>query len=838
MIYTGENTKEISFPLGGIGSGSIGIDGGGRFFDWEIFNRPNKGSRNGYSHIAVRAKTKNGTLARVLSGDIQKEFSGQYKKRDFSGFGFGADIYTMCGFPHFKNLTFNGEFPIAKLTFSDADFPAEITMTAFNPFIPLDDKNSSIPAAFFEIEIKNVSDEDIEYQTALSLASPFEKSKHEMHREGGISAIQIKNTEKNTDEIGYGDMSAAASGGEVYCQNYWYRGGWKDSIVTFWNEFCSGEDLPPRDYESVHEQGFDTCTVCVKTDIARGESEKVRFILSWNFPNCYNYWKENGDRTPWRNYYAELFSDSLDSAFYSMKNFDSLYERTLDFKNRLFSSSIDPVFIDAVSSTMSVLKSPTVMRLEDGSFYGWEGVHEIQGSCEGTCQHVWNYAYALCFLFPKLERSIRDLEFKYSLDPDGKMRFRMGLPVGKNKDGFRACLDGQMGCILKSYREWKISGDGKWLAKNWVSIKKTFEYAQSTDNPDEWDRDRDGILEGRQHNTLDAELFGPSSWLEGMYLAAAKAMSEMARFFGEDPKPYDELFKNGYEWSKENLFNGEYFIQKVDLKDREKIAHFNAEDTYWNGETGEIKYQIGEGSEIDQLLGQWHADILGLGDIFDHDQLDTALKSMMKNNFKESVRGFTNPWRVFSVNDESGTVMCDYPSGSYKPKIPVPYCEETMHGFEYQFAGLLASRGKINDAKRVVKAVRDKYDGKKRNPWNEIECGSNYARSMASFALLNILSGFEFDMPNNYIGFNPKTDSDNFSFFWSIETGWGSFIKNGKKIILEIAEGFLELERLGIKFAQGVKRIVFDGKDEDFEFSDGVIAFPKVRAEKKIEIEI
>ena len=215
-----------------------------------------------------------------------------------------------------------------------------------------------------------------------------------------------------------------------------------------------------------------------------------------------------------------LFRDSMDTAAYALKNWDSLYGRTLRFKEALFQTTLDKTILDAVSATMSVLKTATVLRLEDGSFYGWEGVHEEAGSCEGTCQHVWNYAYALCFLFPELERSIRDLEFKYSTYENGWMVFRMKLPLGSPKGTFRACLDGQMGSVIKCNREWKISGDDEWLKQNWNNITKILAYAWSEENPDEWDRNKDGVLEGRQHHTLDMELFGPSSWLQSMYLAS------------------------------------------------------------------------------------------------------------------------------------------------------------------------------------------------------------------------------------------------------------------------------------------------------------------------------
>ncbi len=66
MRYQNEKTKQISFPLGGIGTGSIGLAGNGELRDWEIFNRPNKNSRNGYSHFAIKAATKDGSITRVL----------------------------------------------------------------------------------------------------------------------------------------------------------------------------------------------------------------------------------------------------------------------------------------------------------------------------------------------------------------------------------------------------------------------------------------------------------------------------------------------------------------------------------------------------------------------------------------------------------------------------------------------------------------------------------------------------------------------------------------------------------------------------------------------------
>lgn len=841
MLYQNEYTSQISFPLGGIGSGSIGLGGNGMLTDWEIFNRPAKGHRNGYTHFAIKAMTKQGIKTRILNGDLTRDLMGTYQKSFHAGFGYGPSSDTMCGFPHFKNVTFQGEFPFARLTFEDADFPARIHMTAFNPFIPLDADNSSIPAAFFEITVENTGLWDMEYQVAFSVQNPFKVSQNQFHTSGNLSMITLKNACVSPEDVTYGDLTVASDHDELLYQSYWYRGSWQDSIVSFWNDFNREADLAERSYDTTGSQ--DTCTLAARLKVARGQSESARFVLSWNIPNNYNYWTPGQEMPSWKNYYATLFEDSAASASYSLRNWTSLYERTLCFKEALFQTTVDAAVMEAISATMSVLKSPTVLRLTDGSFYGWEGVQEEMGSCEGTCQHVWNYAYALCFLFPELERSIRDLEFQYSTYEDGWMVFRLQLPLSADKGTFRACLDGQMGTVIKCYREWKISGDDAWLKKHWDSITKVLAYAWCEDNPDEWDRNKDGVLEGRQHHTLDMELFGPSSWLESMYLAALKAAWEMAEYLKdtEHSREYRELFEKGYAWTKEHLFNGRYFIQQTDITDKSILTHFGCEKEYWNEEAGEIKYQIGEGSEIDQMLGQWHCIINGLGHVLDPDQTETALNHMMQNNYKPSMRNFVNPWRIFSLNDEAGSVMCDYPEGSRKPRIPIPYCEETMHGFEYQFAGLLFANGRMEDALTVVRAIREKYDGRKRNPWNEMECGSNYARSMASFALLPILSGFEFHLPKKYIGFDPRVSRAHFRSFFSLGTGWGILSTDEtaaeKKAAIRLKEGSLCLNQIRLPFADKVTEILIDGQPMDFTFISQGVNFSERVIQSAVEIQ-
>ena len=827
-----KHTKEVIFPLGGIGTGCIGLAGNGRLCDWEIFNRPDKGGVNGHTHFAVRTMDAEGNAtAKALCGDTLKDLMGQYSKAKWTGYGYGIDKQTMAGFPHFPEWRFESEFPFAHVHFSAPDFPAEVILHAFSPFIPLDEDASGIPAAFFEVEFRNADDRDRHFSVAFSVNRPFRGVNRLTDIEGAPAVFMQSDAQGETPE--YRDMTLAClhRADRVQAQAYWYRGGWQDSIATFWREFSSGKPLTARAYDEV--KSSDTCTLCAEVDAARGESVRVRFLLSWNAPVRVRDWelteelKNCGKPLTWRNYYATLWENSHASAAHAIRNWASLQARSQAFSDALSSSTLDPVAMETATANLCTLRTPTVMRLEDGSLWGWEGVHEKEGSCPGTCTHVWNYAYALPFLFPRLERSLRENDYRYNMFENGRMAFRMPLPPGITMGWANPCLDGQMGGIIKTYRDFKLCGDVAWLRGLWPRVKKALEYAWIDDGISAWDADCDGVLEGRQHHTLDMELFGPSGWLQGFYLAALKAAAEMAEVLGEraDAQIYRELFAKGSVWTEENLFNGSYYIHKVDLTDRSQLDRFGVTERYWNEETGEIKYQIAEGCEIDQLCAQWHADIVGLGDVFDPIHRKVALRSLYQNNFKPTMRNFANPWRVFVSGDEAGTVMCDYPQGVYKPTIPIPYCEECMSGFEYALATLMLAEGLDEEGMTLLRALHARCDGENRNPFGEIECGNNYARAMASWAVIPILSGYEFDLARGHIGFRPRVEGD-MTAFWSCADAWGTLKAEGNGMTLRVIEGELALSSFGCERADMVLRVRADGRDVEFITASGGIAFP------------
>lgn len=791
IVYTGEAKREISMPMGGIGTGCIGLASNGSLIDFEIFNRPNKLSVNGFTFFAVKAE-KDGRICdiRALQTDATITHTGfdkMPKENSFySNFGWGPDRTSLCGFPHFPESDFIASYPFGEIDFAYEKFPGKIHLTAWNPLIPLNDTDSSIPAAFMEYTVVNDTDEKIDYTFYGVLTNPYNCSVNTYRetRNDNIKLIHLTSGIEGLKKHEMGEMAIGVYGENVKYQEYLFRGQWFDNLQTFWNDINEGE-LKNRTYDPDVTK-YDTCAISTELTLMPGESKKVRFIISWYVPYAMNFWNPVSpkpseideafhskeeiseirercyEESIWKNYYTRYFTGAQECVYYCLSQWDRLYEETDAYRQLLFSSTLPKDVIDAVSANVSILKTPTCLRNEDGSFYAFEGVGRVLGSCEGTCTHVWNYAYALPYLFPNLERSIRTNHYNYDMDVIGGLAFRTTLPLGRPHPSYEsmfACADGQFGDVLKVYREFKLCGNVEWLASIWKDVVKSIEYAWHPKNPFKWDPEKTGHLSGRQHHTLDMELFTPNSWLDGFYVAALKAAAELAVIMKDrkHAKDFSELYEKGREYLNSELYNGKYFIQKIDITDSSVLEPFidsnapQAEnsvfDTYWNEENGEIKYQIGEGSSVDQVLAQWHCDILGLGDVFDREKTQSALRTIYETNFK-SMRDFFNPCRLYCINDEKGVIICTYPEGAKKPKIPVPYAEECMNGFEYQAASHMIMNGMVEEGLEIVHEIRKRYDGTKRNPFNEMECGSNYARSMASYTLLGAICGLSIDAYN------------------------------------------------------------------------------------------
>ena len=809
--------SQIAFPIGGIGTGSISLSGTGALVDWEIFNRPNVGSILPYTFFTLWAQAEgNAPVTKVVQSPPQAPFSGQ-GGRDYAGFGFGVTRENASGLPHLRSGTFHGEYPLAWIEFEDPDVPVQITLEAYNPFIPLNDKDSGLPVAIFCFKLHNPGDKAVKVSLAANLYNavgypgegPFSapsvgSSTNAYVERDGIRGLMMTSDRYPLDDPKFGSMALTTTWEDVDRQTSWFRGAWYDAFHKFWDDFSLTGTLPERTYDTPSPKGQgDVGSIVLKAEVGPGETVTLPVYVSWHYPNFCKYWGEAScdcgscecEQPTWLNHYATWLSDALEAAAYAAKHAARLYAETKLFHDTLFASTLPTYVLDAVSSQMSTLKTTTCLRLEDGTFYGFEGCHCGGGCCEGSCTHVWNYAQTLAFLFPALERSMRTADYTYSIDEDGRMGFRLQLPLGSKMWGFHAAADGQMGGVIKVYRDWKLSGDDAWLGSIWPQVKLALAYAWVA-----WDQDRDGVMEGVQHNTYDIEFWGPNTMMGSLYMGALRAAEEMARYLGEDQQgdQYHALYQNGRAKMDAELFNGAFYVQKIN-PDAYKTSTHALEESMGGQIPDAPKYQYGEGCLSDQLLGQWMGTMVSLGHLLDPEHVRAALGSIFEHNWRTDFWNHPNPQRIYALNDEKGLLLCSWPRGE-RPELPFVYSDEVWCGIEYQVASHMIYEGLLEEGLSIVRGVRDRHDGERRNPWNEFECGSHYARSMAAWALLTALSGYEFDATRARIGFTPRFRETDMRVFWSLDSGWGSYAQrmdgDGAECELSVAYGELLLREL------------------------------------------
>jgi non-lysosomal glucosylceramidase len=801
--YAGRNLDEIAFPLGGIGTGSVSLGGWGQLRDWEIMNKPAKGFVVPRAFFIIKAQAAGKALAtKVLQGPVGGSYAGDGHSlvRSYEQNELGQ------GLPHFKKAKFTGTFPIATLVLDEPEIPLHVNLEAFSPFIPLNDKDSSIPVAVLAYTLENISDSDVSATIYGNLSniiggSNAEGQVNEKREQNGITGLYVSNKRLDKDSPEYGSMALATT-----CPNsaVWVR--WKDlRLSKFWETIVSSKIFPPKESGDT-----DTGTVAATVQIKSGKKATVIFLLAWHFPTFEYYWGIKGKNeklVTWPNYYASLWRDAWNVTQYTASNLKRLWEETRLFRDALFASTLPAHVLDAVSSQLSTLKTTTCLRLEDGTFYGFEGSSETRGCCEGSCTHVWNYAQALPYLFPNLQRSMIEAHLANSVEKDGFMTFRMPLPLGtKAEPSFHPAADGQMGIILQVYRDWLLSGDDKWLRTIWPTAKKLLEFAWKY-----WDADKDGVMEGMQHNTYDIEFYGPNTMMGSLYLAALRAAQQMAEYLGESEKAqeYLELFRKGSKWTDDNLFNGEFYKQKVNPAAREIWPERQRELAEAHGKDDRFrqwpKWQFGKGCLSDQMIGQWYAHMLGLGYLYKPANVRKTVKSIFKYNWKPDLSSHPCFLRIYAVNDEAGLVICTWPNEE-RPGYAFYFADEVWCGIEYQVANHMIHEGMVKEGLAIIKGVRNRHRGDRRNPWDEFECGHHYARSMASYAALLALSGFSYSTPKRRLGFIPKICQENFRTFFSTATGWGLYtqktMKGKSKYTLELKHGLLYLNELDVPLAK------------------------------------
>jgi uncharacterized protein (DUF608 family) len=591
--------------------------------------------------------------------------------------------------------------------------------------------------------------------------------------------------------------------GQVTYLRGWPTARWWESPLLFWDDFSEDGRLGPE--AAAHSS---VGALCLYREIPANGKAEYTFLLSWHFPN------RTPKRCGWQapkghendligNYYCTRFKDAWDVAEYASKQLPGLEARTRKFLSAVRNSTLPDAAKDAAMANLSTLATPTCFRTSDGAFHGFEGCNDHSGCCYGSCTHVYAYEPLTAHVFPSFSRSLREQQFGFLTSEEGLMDLREMLPYGIERKGL-AAADGQMACIVKLYLDWRLSGDTDWLRRQWPGAKRALEFAWIKGG---WDANRDGVMEGVQHNTYDVEFFGPNPFCGIWYLGALRAGEEMARAVGDSgaADEYHRLFRRGSEWIDANLFNGEFYIQKVTPIPKADIAKGLLLGA-GTQDTENPTFQVGDGCLADQLMGQYFAHLAGLGLLVDRDHLQKALRAIYRYNYKRTLADHASVQRIYALNDEAGLVVCDYPHGQ-RPRTPFPYFAEVWTGIEYAAAALMIYMGMVREGAEVIESARRRFDGEKRNPWNEAECGYHYARPMSSWAPLVALSGFRYHAAEKRVVAQPPIEHGNFSSFWSTGTAWGSFSQqhqgNATKFTLSVAEGSLACRSVRIRGRKG-----------------------------------
>lgn len=803
--YTGAYLNRIAFPIGGLGAGMFCLEGTGAISHMSVRNKPDVFNEPGtFGAIHIKG-LKNGT--KVLEGPVPdwKKFG-----RPDAGNGSGGAI---TGLPHFHAASFKARFPFATIDLTDSDIPLAVQLKAWSPFVPTDENSSSLPVGAIEYSFQNKN------RVAVDAIFSF-NTKNFLGVEGAKPSIRSwKNgfilSEAGTKEKSFlkADFAIYTDQDETIVDHSWFRGGWWDPLTMAWNNIKNGEMKAVAPVES----GAPGASLFVPFKLLPGQKKTITVYFTWYVPDSdltFGKTEEKKDCDPasgccsspsdigldkydkdfdgpfYKPWYSSQFATIEEVNRHWLSHYAELKKASQAFTDAFYASTLPPEVMEAMACNLSILKSPTVLRQFDGRLWSWEGCGDAWGCCHGSCTHVWNYAQAIPHLFPALERSLRHTEICENQSKEGHQNFRATLPIKPNDHAFHSAADGQLGGIMKVYREWRISGDGEWLRKMYPMIKVSMDFCIRT-----WDPTEKGAIEEPHHNTYDIEFWGPDGMHASFYLGALSAIVTMGKFLNKDVSRYEQLWEKAKTFTETALYDGEYFIQKVKVEGL-KAKNPATAQSFGGDYSAEAKallekegpkYQYGKGCLSDGVLGAWIARMCGLPDSLDANKLTSHLKAVHKYNLKDNLSEHANPQRPsYALGDEGGLLLCSWPKGG-KLSLPFVYSDEVWTGIEHQVAAHLMLVGKVVEGLEIVRTSRNRYDGRVRNPFNEYECGHWYARALSSYGYLQSLTGVRFDAVEKTLYVDSKIGD--FTSFLSTETGFGTVSLKAGRISIHQVHG-------------------------------------------------
>jgi uncharacterized protein (DUF608 family) len=813
--YRGEALRAVTLPLGGIGAGSVALAGDGGLRQWQIVNNVNHDAHIPNSFFAIWA----GSRSPIGQGAAALQSNALYDDREFEPAPSVSDHLVPEGsrrllaeLPGVDSLEITAQYPIVKVTYESRAVPVQVSLEAFSPFIPLNSKDSGLPAVIFNFTVTNPHAAPVRVSllgaqqnlvgwdgktSVEGVNNPgYGGNINTLTRLQGLVALDMSNSRLESDHPANGRLALAALNepdDELTTMLQW------ESPRQLWEYFSRQRGrLPNHGSQGASPDGQTwNGAMAIQFELPPHTSRTVPFVLAWYFPNHYVSWRQAQAYSMgipdvkshfWLgNRYNNWFGSALAVVEYIRDQYDRLVKQTRRYRNRFFDSSLPWELLESVAGPISTIRTPTCIWTEDGRLHGFEGCHgastthgALEGCCPMDCTHVWNYEMSLARLFPDLEQGMRRTDLIDQISPWGSIPHRTPLPlylprpwkefIGGPRN---PAMDGELGTVLKTYREVRHGAGREWFDEMWPPIKRLMQHIMA-----DYDTEGDGVIRGEQPNTYDISIYGPNTFIGSLYLAALRAAEEMAKLQGETDlaQTYRARFELGRKNYDEICWNGEYYIQVVDM------------ETY-------TEQQFGSGCHIDQLFGQWWAHALELGYVLPEEHVKTAVKNIYNFNHRDRFTKADQKPRVYMDERDKGLYICTWPHGG-KPETPTQYSDEVWSGLEYPAAGMLMFHDDPDTALKILADIRERHDGRRRSPWNEIECGDHYVRAMASWTLLEAAAGYQYDATQERLAFAPRFKPDDFRSFFITASGWGSFSQRNGMAQLGIDYGSLSLSAL------------------------------------------
>lgn len=789
-VDTFHNSQKVrnGIAIGGIGTGSAELRADGIFYNWQIFNNLPRGTGKLFPYLSdsrlffvvryqVEGEEPRLKLLALDNGD------------EVASINSSNAVYIYPWITSVEKIETVVQFPFVRMKYIDADMPIEVQMEVFNPFIPGDVKNSSLPAMLFSFTIKSKIEKPV---TATFVATYRNGAGYEFTEKLYTSELkQEKDFVLNNcgaegiseTESSFGTQTLASLAGDTT-----WRLGW-DHPHPHYEDLLRNSSLPNIDTTNPVEgkggrnvfdrrlgkiNGIDRSfsSLAVTRNLSKGELFTHQLVYAWNFPNLYNsaHTRIEG------NYYSNFFKNSEEVTRYVIDNFGSLQSRSKQFVDDLFASSLEPEVLNQINGQFNTLVTSSWLT-KKGEFGVLEGMNCTDSCCGINTIDVSMYATQLIVsLFPELQKESmrihRDLQ-----QPNGMVAHSYMKDFtrdGKNAPDITERLDVAMQYCILVMRDFMWTNDRAYLMEMWPSVKKAMDYMLSRDLNSDQMPDMSGIMCSYDNFPM----YGLASYIHSQWLCALTMCMEGARAMNDKKTEiqYAFILEKGKKLLGDKLWNSRYF----------RLYHTDQLRYKTHDGTGaEIVAEVpgqDEGCLTDQLIGQWVAHMSGLGYFVDPDLVQSALRNILALSFRA----------------DTGLRNCSWPTDTFLHDIPwscwVDQANTPWTGVELAFASFLVYEGMTEEALKVVKSVEQRYR-RAGLYWNHQECGGHYYRAMSAFTLLNAYLGLTINQGK--LGFDPKLQQNEYRVLFAVNGATAYFYRKGNSCGIEVRSGelsFTELE--------------------------------------------